>query len=68
MIPRFDGAILSHDWKNAIWARFVTQAPRPRTPSELQYNDHNQLRTHLADFMAAYSFAWQLGLGVLGQD
>ena len=39
LIPRFDGAILSQEWKEALWARFVTEAPRPRTPSELQYND-----------------------------
>jgi hypothetical protein len=39
LIPWFDGAILSQEWKEALWARFVTGAPRPRTPSELQYND-----------------------------
>ena len=39
LIPRFDGAILSPEWKEALWARFVTGAPRQRTPSELQYND-----------------------------
>jgi len=36
LIPRFDGAILSPEWKDALWARFVTGAPRQRTPSELQ--------------------------------
>ena len=39
LIPRFDGAILSQEWKEALWARFAMEAPRPRTPSELQYND-----------------------------
>ena len=33
LIPRFDGAILSQEWKEALWARFVTEAPRP-TPIE----------------------------------
>ena len=28
LIPRFDGAILSLEWKEAVWARFVTAAPR----------------------------------------
>ena len=39
LIPRFDGAILSSEWKEAIWDRYVTGAPRPRTPSEQQYSD-----------------------------
>ena len=39
LIPRFDGAILSLEWKEAVWDRFVTGAPRPRTPSEQQYSD-----------------------------
>lgn len=39
LILRIDGAILSQKWKKAFWAKFVTVAPRPRTPSELQYND-----------------------------
>jgi hypothetical protein len=34
LIPRFDGAILSREWKEARWDRFVTGAPRPSTPSE----------------------------------
>jgi hypothetical protein len=39
LIPRFDGAILSLEWKEAVWDRFVMGAPRPRTPSEQQYSD-----------------------------
>ena len=39
LIPQFDGSILSLAWKEAIWARYVTGAPRPRTPSEQQYSD-----------------------------
>jgi threonine/homoserine/homoserine lactone efflux protein len=39
LIPWFDGVILSQDWKEALWDKFVTAAPRPRTPSELQYSD-----------------------------
>ncbi len=27
LIPRFDGAILSQKWKEALWDRFVTGAP-----------------------------------------
>jgi hypothetical protein len=44
LIPRFDGAILSKEWKEAQWDKFVTAAPRTRTPSELQYSDR-KLRT-----------------------
>ncbi|WP_207210026.1 hypothetical protein, partial [Tropicimonas sp. IMCC6043] len=39
LIPRFDGAIHSLEWKEALWDRYVTAAPRPRTPSEQQYSD-----------------------------
>ncbi|MEQ3708137.1 tetratricopeptide repeat protein, partial [Tateyamaria sp.] len=39
LIPRFDGAILTQAWKEALWDKFVTGAPRQRTPSELQYSD-----------------------------
>ncbi|WP_207209918.1 hypothetical protein, partial [Tropicimonas sp. IMCC6043] len=38
LIPRFDGAIHSLEWKEALWDRYVTAAPRPRTPSEQQYS------------------------------
>jgi hypothetical protein len=39
LIPWFDGAILSLEWKDALWDKFVTEAPRPRTLSEQQYSD-----------------------------
>ena len=32
----FDDAILFPEWKEALWDKFVTAAPRPRTPSEQQ--------------------------------
>jgi hypothetical protein len=38
-MPGFDGAILSLEWKEALWDKFVMAAPRPRTPSEQQYSD-----------------------------
>ncbi|MFT7310038.1 MAG: hypothetical protein ACI853_000522, partial [Paracoccaceae bacterium] len=30
LIPRFDGAICSLEWKEALWDKYVTAAPRPR--------------------------------------
>ena len=45
LIPRFDGAILLLEWKEAVWDRFVMGAPRPRTPSEQQYSDQASLAT-----------------------
>ena len=39
LIPRFDGVILSKEWKDALWDKFVTEAPQPRMPSEQQYSD-----------------------------
>ncbi len=44
LIPWFDGAIHSVEWKDALWDRYVMAAPRPRTPSEQQYSDR-KLRT-----------------------
>ena len=34
LIPRFDGAICSLEWKEALWDKYVMAAPRPRTQSE----------------------------------
>ena len=39
LIPWFDGAIHSLEWKEVLWAKFVTAAPRPRSRSEQQYSD-----------------------------
>ena len=39
LIPRFDGAICFLEWKEALWDKYVTAAPRPRTQSEQQYSD-----------------------------
>jgi len=39
LIPGFDGAIFSAQWKEALWDRYATAAPRPRTRSERQYSD-----------------------------
>lgn len=39
LIPRFDGVILSREWKDAVWDKFVMEAPRLRTLSEQQYSD-----------------------------
>ena len=36
LIPGFDGVILSSEWKDALWDKFVMEALRPRTLSELQ--------------------------------
>ena len=32
LIPRFDGAILSLEWKEAVWGKYVMRAPQPGTP------------------------------------
>jgi hypothetical protein len=34
LIRRFDGVILSKEWEDALWDKFVTEAARQRTPSE----------------------------------
>jgi hypothetical protein len=37
LIPDFDGAILSCDWRDALWARFFTGAPQRQRGSVEQY-------------------------------
>jgi hypothetical protein len=34
LIPGFDGAISSSEWKDALWARYCTEAPRRRGSSD----------------------------------
>ncbi len=38
-VPVFDGLVLSMQWKEALWDRYFTAAPRQRTLSEKQYSD-----------------------------
>ena len=41
LVPRSDGIALCSDlsWRKSPWDKFYMTAPRPRTPSELQYSD-----------------------------
>ncbi len=38
LIPGFDGAIFSQEWKEALWARFTTQAPQRQRQSVERYS------------------------------
>ena len=38
LIPGFDGAVFSTEWKEALWARFFTAAPRRQRRSVERYN------------------------------
>ena len=49
LIPEFDGATLPSSWRDALWAKFSTGA-----------QTHDELRTHLGDFVNAYNFARRL--------
>jgi hypothetical protein len=37
LIPDFDGAFLSQEWKDALWDKFCTGAPPRRRRSVAQY-------------------------------
>ena len=37
-VPAFDGTILTTEWKEALWARFYTGAPRQLRQSVERYN------------------------------
>jgi hypothetical protein len=38
LIPGFDGAIFSMDWRDALWAKFYTEAPRRQRRSVERYS------------------------------
>ena len=38
LIPDFDGALFSPQWRDALWARFFTAAPRRQRRSVERYN------------------------------
>jgi hypothetical protein len=38
LIPGFDGALFSREWKDALWARFSTAAPQRQRRSVERYN------------------------------
>jgi hypothetical protein len=38
LIPEFDGAALPSDWKDSLWAKFSTGAPRRLRRSVERYN------------------------------
>ena len=38
LVPAFDGAFLSRDWKEALWGKFYTGAPRRQRRSVERYN------------------------------
>jgi hypothetical protein len=38
LVPAFDGAYFSREWKEALWARFYTEAPPRQRRSVERYN------------------------------
>jgi hypothetical protein len=38
VVPAFDGANLSREWKEALWARFYTEAPPRQRRSVERYS------------------------------
>ena len=49
----------NHPWTNGQVER-MNRTIKDATVKRFHYDDHDQLRTHLADFMAAYNFARRL--------
>ena len=49
----------NHPWTNGQVER-MNRTIKDATLKRFHYDDHDQLRTHLADFMAAYNFARRL--------
>jgi hypothetical protein len=38
LVPRFDGAFLSPEWREALWAKFSTAAPARQRRSVERYS------------------------------
>jgi hypothetical protein len=38
LVPEFDGAIFSAEWKEALWARYSTEAPARLRQSVERYS------------------------------
>ena len=49
----------NHPWTNGQVER-MNRTIKEATVKRFHYENHDQLRTHLADFMAAYNFARRL--------
>ena len=49
----------NHPWTNGQVER-MNRTIKDATVKHFHYDDHDQLRTHVADFMAAYNFARRL--------
>ena len=45
LVPAFDGALFSIEWKEALWARFCTAAPQRRRQS-VEAIQHSQTDIH----------------------
>lgn len=62
LIPRLDGAILSQAWKGDTIGQgsHVSSTKDEATVKRYHYDSQCRLRTHLADFMAAYNFERRL--------
>ncbi len=50
---------ISHPWTNGQAGR-MNQTLKEATVRRYHYDDHDQLRSHLAGFLAAYNFAKRL--------
>lgn len=44
LIPDFDGAVFSQSWRDALWARFTTEAPRRQRRSVERQHSQESLR------------------------
>jgi hypothetical protein len=57
LIQRFDGPILSQEWKEALWDKFVMGAPRSRCPAG--ECTHSPRGVHVVRAAIQRSAAWQ---------
>jgi transposase len=72
LIPGFDGAVFSREWKEALWAKFFTGAParQRRTEAEQAYKQRHFAidweREQVSCPQGKTSVTWRAGLDEVG--
>ncbi len=61
LIPDFDGAVFSLEWKEALWGRFFTEAPRRLRQSVEHYRIVKTAWGRFRHARASITRPWQLG-------
>src|SRR5260370_34681766 len=68
LVPGFDGAVFSREWKEALWARFYTAAPGRQRQSVERYSIVKRAWGPWSDATGSTRRPWQNGLSRPADD